>query len=76
MNSRRFNRSNGIGSPGQFWGSISHQHGSSQGFAAARYCDPANVRYGSQADIPVAPAHVRFTPESRHGDCVIYEYTP
>src|SRR5262249_34071458 len=28
-----------------------------------------NVRFGSKADICTAPAHVRFTPESRHMQC-------
>src|SRR5262249_53485974 len=39
----------------------------SQGIVAAQTCtgkDPDNVRFGSEADMCSAPAHVRFTPES------------
>jgi hypothetical protein len=31
----------------------------------------ANVRFGSEADIPASPRHVRFTPESGHGSASI-----
>jgi hypothetical protein len=34
--------------------------------AALRDFDPANDRYGSQADIAPSLGHVRFAPESRH----------
>jgi hypothetical protein len=34
-----------------------------------------DVRFGSLADIPRCPGHVRYYPESRHCPRV-YEYTP
>jgi hypothetical protein len=37
-----------------------------QATAALRNFDPANVRFGSKADIAVHSGHVRFTPKSGH----------
>jgi hypothetical protein len=50
-------------------------HSMCREIGALRDFETLYVRFGSLADIPRYPGHVRYDPESRHCSRV-YEYTP